>query len=165
MTVAAMDAHRVERGLSWQGVAKEMWSMSADLNARDGSHPISPSTPTAVAKGHNTTCQHALRMLAWPGRAPESFVPGENVGPETILPLPSPSRRPRWDLPSLCAALDAGRREHHLSWKDLASELECGPSQLTAIRTARYAINVVLTMRIVQLLGRPAAAFVYAADW
>ena len=45
---ATMDAQRLARGLSWTSAAKQMSDMSAELNARDGAHPISPSTLTAV---------------------------------------------------------------------------------------------------------------------
>ncbi|MFZ0128908.1 MAG: hypothetical protein WB808_05880 [Candidatus Dormiibacterota bacterium] len=47
----------------------------------------------------------------------------------------------------------------------LARELRCTPSQLTGIRTARFAIGMGLAMRVVQWLGRSAADFVHPAEW
>jgi uncharacterized membrane protein YgaE (UPF0421/DUF939 family) len=43
--------------------------------------------------------------------------------------------------------------------------LHCSEHQLTGIKTAKYAIGMTLAMRIVRWLGKPAAAFIYAARW
>jgi hypothetical protein len=74
-----------------------MWQLSADLNDRRRDHPISPSTLTGMARNPRATCQHALFMLRWLGRAPESFLPGgtEDDGP-FALPAAGPDRRLRW---------------------------------------------------------------------
>jgi hypothetical protein len=159
----AMDAQRIERGLSWQGVADEIWALSAELNARRRSHPISPATLKGFARG-DTSCQHALFVLRWLHRPPESFLVG---APEVLpaLPDPGPGRRLRWDLGLLFGALDDRRREERLTWGELALVLGCTPNQLTGIRTARFAIGMKLAMKIVQWLGRPSADFIYAAEW
>jgi hypothetical protein len=47
----------------------------------------------------------------------------------------------------------------------LAHMLGCTQSQLTGIKTARFAVGMRLAMRITQWLARPAAEFVYAARW
>ena len=160
----ALDAQRLARGLSWQGVADEIWNQSAALNARRRDHPISPETIRGMATRGNTSCQHALFMLRWLNRAPESFLPGE-VGSGHALPSAGPDRRLRWDLGRLRAALDWRRREERMTWPELARELHCTPSQLTGIRTARFAIGMQLAMRIVGWLGRPASDFIDAAEW
>jgi hypothetical protein len=95
---AALDARRVELGLSWRQVADGLWLLSSELNPRRRDHPISPSTLTRT-------------------------------------------------------------------WKQLADLLACTPSQLTGLRTARFATDMDLAMRIVQWIGRPAADFVYPARW
>lgn len=163
---AAMDAERQARGLSWRQVAAEIWHMSAELNARRNDHPISPSTLTGMARRGDCTCQHALFMLRWLGRAPEDFLASRRED-AAIVPLPrvGPDKRLRWNLRALAAALDTHRRARDLTWVEAARELRCSPSQLTGIKTARYAISLRLAMRIVGWLGQPAAAFVYAADW
>ena len=162
----ALDAQRRGRALSWQGVAKELWDQSAALNARRNDHPISASTLTSMAKRGDTSCQHALFMLRWLGRTPESFMPGLTVDTKkTVLPLAGPDQRLRWDLRKLYDSLDAQRRERSLSWPQLADELRCTPSQLSGIKRARYAIGMTLAMRIVLWLDRPACDFVYAAVW
>jgi hypothetical protein len=81
-----------------------------------------------------------------------------------------PARRrtgppPRWNLKELHAALDARRRERGLTWVQLAGVLRCTPSQLTGLRTARFATGMTIAMRSVQWLERPAADFIYAARW
>jgi hypothetical protein len=60
---AALDARRVELGLSWSGVARQLWELSFELNDRRRDHPISPSTLTSLATRRTTSCQHALFML------------------------------------------------------------------------------------------------------
>jgi hypothetical protein len=161
----ALDAQRVERGLSWRGVANEIWDMSADLNARRHDHPISPTTLTSMPKRRATSCQHALFMFRWLGRMPESFLSGGATRFGKALPSAGPDRRLRWDLARLYDALDARRREQQSTWAGLARELRCTSNQLTGIRIARYAIELNLAMKIVQWLERPAADFIYAAEW
>jgi hypothetical protein len=161
----ALDRQRQERGLSWTGVARELWSMSAELNAlRPSDHPLAPVTITNVARNGDTSCQHALFFLRWLGRTPESFMPDAECA-DVPLPEAGPDRRLRWHLGHLYAALDAQRRADGLTWKALAGELHCTTNQLTGLRTARYATSMRLAMRICRWLRRPAADFVDAARW
>jgi hypothetical protein len=162
----ALDSQRRDRGLSWQGVARELWDQSASLNALRHDHPISASTLTGMSKRRETSCQHALFMLRWLDRTPESFMPGLIFDAKrTALPLAGPDQRLRWDLQGLYDALDLARRERSLTWPELAHELHCTSSQLSGIKRARYAIGMRLAMRIVSWLARPASDFVRAADW
>jgi hypothetical protein len=162
----AMEMQRVQRGLSWRQVADQIWDQSAVLNRRRGDHPISPTTLSGIARRGDTTCQHALFILRWLGRTPESFLPLAMAHErDTALPAVGPDRRLRWDLPALYDALNARRRERRLTWRQLAGQLRCTEHQLTGIRTARFAIGMNLAMRIVQWLEQPAAAFIYAAKW
>jgi len=162
----ALDSQRRNRALSWQGVAQELWHQSAALNARRNDHPISASTLTGMAKRRDTTCQHALFMLRWLGRTPDSFMPGSTADAQrTALPFVGPDQRLRWDLQKLYAALDSQRRERSFTWPQLAHELQCRPSQLSGIKRARFAIGMRLAMRIVTWLDRPARDFVHAANW
>jgi hypothetical protein len=163
----ALDARRIELGLSWAGVANQIWEMSSDLNDRRKDHPISPSTLTNMRSTPRASCQHALFTLRWLGRTPESFLrgPGGDDDPRFALPGAGPDRRLRWSLKLVYAAMDEKRREQGLTWSVLASILECSPSQLTALRTAKFATGMDLAMRIVQWLDRPAADFVYPARW
>ena len=162
----ALDAQRQAQGLSWQGVANEIWSLSAELNDRRKDHPIAPSTIQNLGKRGATSCQHALFFLRWLGRSPESFLPGApESAPEGYLPAVGADRRLRWNLKELHAALDAQRRDRGLTWVQLAGVLRCTPSQLTGLRTARFATGMTIAMRSVQWLERPAADFIYAARW
>jgi|SRR5215471_821400 len=162
----AMDRQRIERGLSWRQVLDQIWELSADLNERRNSHPISPSTITGIAKRGDTTCQHALFFLRWLGRTPESFLSKPPADPAYgALPAAGPDKRLRWNLQALYDALNRRRMEEQLTWRELAAQIRCSEHQLTGIRTARYAIAMSLAMRIVGWLERPAAAFVYPAEW
>ncbi len=163
---AALDAQRVERGLSWQGVADELWALSTQLNVQRSDHPISPSTLTGMRTRKATSCQHALFMLRWLDRTPESFLAGTpEQTSEATLPAVGPDRRLRWNLRSLYEAMDTQRRARSLTWSQLAAVLGCTPRQLTGLRTARFATNMNLAMHLVQWLDRPAADFIYAARW
>ena len=163
---AAMEAQRAERGLSWRQVAAELWEQSDMLNASRRDHPISASTLTGIPKRRDCTCQHALFILRWLGRTPESFlVPPPSARDGVALPVVGRNERLRWDLSALAETLDARRQERGLTWKALATELRCSANQVQGLRTIRYAIGMRLAMRIVQWLDRPAAAFIYAADW
>jgi hypothetical protein len=164
---SALDARRMELGLSWRQVADQIWQLSAELNDRRHDHPISPSTLTNMADKPRTSCQHALFMLRWLGRNPESFLKGTTDGDDARFALPTagPDRRLRWSLKLLWATLDEKRRQEGLTWPQLADVLGCSPNQLTGLRTARFATGMDLAMRIVQWIGRPAADFVYPARW
>jgi hypothetical protein len=162
----ALDARRSELGLSWKAVADQIWDLSSELNSRRSDHPISPSTLTNMAKQPRTSCQHALFMLRWLERSPESFLAdGTGDDPRFALPPVGSDRRLRWALKLLYTAMDERRREATLTWPALATVLGCSPSQLTGLRTAKFATGMDVAMRIVQWLGRPAADFVYAAKW
>lgn len=162
----AMDAQRLERGLSWPKTARVVWEQSRLLNELRKDHPISPATLTGIAKRGDCSCQHALFILRWLGRSPESFLieASSEVAP-TPLPAAGEAQRLRWNLAAVYTALDARRIERGLTWRGLAQELGCTEHQLTGIRTARFAIGMRLMMRIVQWLGEPAATFVYPARW
>jgi hypothetical protein len=162
----ALDAERQARGLSWQGVANEIWGLSAELNDRRTDHPIAASTLQSLGKRGATSCQHALFMLRWLGRTPESFLAGAPAeARQGDLPAVGPDRRLRWNLKELHAALDARRRERELTWPQLATTLRCTPSQLTGLRTARFATGMNIAMKSVQWLEAPAADFIYASRW
>jgi hypothetical protein len=162
----AMDAQRIHRGLSWRQVADQIWDQSAILNHRRRDHPISPSTLTGIKRRGDCTCQHALFILRWLGRTPESFLAGVSGDASGAAPpLVGPDRRPRWNLAALYDALDGRRRERRLTWAELAGQLRCTTHQLTGIRTARFAIGMRLAMAIVQWLERPSSAYIDAAEW
>ena len=163
----ALDARRHEQGLSWRQVADQLWCQSFQLNEQRHDHPISPSTLTNMATKPGTGCQHALFMLRWLGRNPESFLTGLTDGddPRFALPPAGPDRRLRWNLKLLSATMDQKRRQDGLTWQQLADLLGCTSHRLTGLRTARFATGMDLAMRITQWIGRPAADFIYPARW
>lgn len=162
---AAFDAERLDRGLGWYEAAEELWEQSSDLNAQRMDHPLCGGAVSRLGARGETSCQYALFMLRWLGRAPEEFLTGRiiDVG-DARLPEPGPGSRLRWDLNQLHTAVNDKRQERGLTWAELAQDIGCTPSRLTNLRTARQA-DLALTMRVTQWLGRPAAAFVHAAQW
>jgi hypothetical protein len=159
---ADLDAERSARGLSWQGLADDVWELSAGLNARRDDHPISPATLRWSTTRHGVGCHHALFMLRWLGRSPEDYVAGAAV---TAMPDPGPDRRLRWDLPALAAALDERRRAEGLTWPEAAVLLHTTPAQLSGLRRVRFGVGMQVTMPIVQWLGRASTDFIVAAQW
>jgi hypothetical protein len=161
----ALDQQRTERNLSWQGAASQIWEMSSALNAQRGDHPISASTLKFLGDRGATSCQHALFILRWLDRTPESFLKGASKDAGVPLPPASDAQRPRWNLLHLYEVLNATRQEEGLTWQQVAKELHCTTHQLTGLRTAKFAIDMALAMRIVQWLARPASDFIDAAAW
>ena len=166
----AMDARRVADGLSWQGVADAIWSLSSELsterNARGlPNHPIVHATLRGIAERGDTSCQHALFILRWLQRTPESFLEGAGLEAGCALPACGPDRRPRWDLRALYEAMNAQRGERGLTWTVTAEALGCTPSQVTGLKNAKFATGMILAMRITQWVERPAAHFIYPARW
>jgi hypothetical protein len=160
----AVDARRRAQELSWPGLASEIWEQSSILNKQRKDHPISPATIRKIADG--TSCQHALFLLRWLDVPPEAFIAVPRPG-TTDVPLPraSEAQRLRWNLRELYDALNAARTARGATWQQLAGRLRCTPSQLTGLRTAKFATGMRVAMRITQALERPAADFIYAAQW
>ena len=86
----ALDARRVELSLSWRQLADQLWRLSIELNDQRRDHPISPSTLTKMAAKPRTSCQHALFMLRWLDRNPESFLAGMAHGDDPRFALLAP---------------------------------------------------------------------------
>jgi hypothetical protein len=163
---SALDTQRRDRGLGWYELADELWGQSAELNARrTADHPLCGGAVARLQQRGATSCQYALFMLRWLGRAPEDFLTGPVVDVGDVrLPEAGPDSRLRWDLSETYVLLNQQRRERELTWAALANELDCTPSRLTNFRTARLA-DMDLAMRTTQWLGQPAAAFIHPAQW
>jgi hypothetical protein len=162
---AAMDEQRRQRGLSWRQCADEIWDLSSELNERRRDHPISPATLTGMKLRGATSCQHALFILRWLDRTPESFLVGVHESPDSTFPVVGSDRRLRWNLAKLYEAMNEQRRGRGLAWAELATTLDCTSNQLTGLRRAKFATSMDLAMRITQWLERPASDFVYASKW
>ncbi len=162
----ALDAQRRDLGLGWYELADELWQQSSDLNVqRSSDHPLCGGAVQRLQERGATSCQYALFMLRWLHRAPEDFLAGPvlDVG-DVRLPEAGTDSRLRWDLNQLHTALNEQRRQQSLTWADLAEELDCTPSRLTNLRSARLA-DMDLAMRVTQWLRQPAAAFIHPAQW
>jgi len=160
----AVDVQRREQQLSWPALAAAIWDQSRTLNEQRDDHPISPATIRKLANG--TSCQHALFLLRWLDVPPERFIVVPRPGTIGVpLPAADAGQRLRWNLRKLYDAFNAARSARGATWQQAADRLHCTPSQLTGLRTAKFATGMELAMRITQALRRPAADFVYAAQW
>jgi hypothetical protein len=161
---AAVNDARRHRDLDWYELADELWDQSAQLNAQRDDHPLCGGAVSRLGARGETSCQYALYLLRWLGKAPEDFLagPARDVG-DVRLPDPGPDSRLRWDLAQLHAALNGERQRQGLAWAGLAEQIDCTPSRLTNLRTARMA-DLALTMRVTQWLRKPAAEFIHPAS-
>src|SRR4051794_22239461 len=130
--IAALDAKRAARDLNWTALAAELWQQSAELNAQLNDHCLCPGALVRTAQRRTMSCQYALTILRWIQRPPEDFLTGAvvDVG-DNRLPAAGADTRLRWDLAQLHTALNNGRREHGLTWAELADVLSTTPSRLT----------------------------------
>ena len=157
----ALDARRVELGLTWAEVTRQI---NDGFGAMPATRAIAGSTITGMRSRGSVEGDGVIQMLIWLGRAPERFVVGghDSVGEE--LARVGPNLILRWDAAALHAAIDAERTDRGLTWKQIADEIGCTPGSLTGLASSpRVAFPGV--MRIVGWLGRPAAAFTRASDW
>jgi hypothetical protein len=164
--ISALETQRVDRGLNWTALADELWQQSSELNAQLADHSLCPGALARVAgRRSSMSCQYALIILRWIRRAPEEFLAGPVVDVGDVrLPEAGKDSRLRWDLSELHTVLNERRRGRELTWGKLAEELDCTPSRLTNLRSARLA-DMELVMHITQWLGQPAARFVHPARW
>ncbi|WP_220093508.1 hypothetical protein [Flexivirga caeni] len=152
--------------MTWAAVARALWETSGELNARrPRDHPISTSAITSLRDKGRTSCQHVLFMLRWLDLPPEAFLGDGREVTDIRLPAADAAHRLRWDVRGMGATLDDRRREDDLTWPGLARHIGCQPGQLSGLRTARYATNIDLAMRVVQWLGVASTAFIYCGTW
>jgi hypothetical protein len=162
----AVDTRRRDGQLSWLALATAIWEQSRVLNERRNDHPISPNTIRKMADRGGVSCQHALFLLRWLGVPPETFIAFPQQGTAGIpLPPADETQRLRWNLRKLYGALNHARTQRGATWQRTAEHLHCTPSQLTGLRAAKFATGMGLAMRMTQALRRPAADFIYPADW
>src|SRR5262245_45956632 len=137
----ALDTERRGRGLNWYELADELWGQSSALNEqRHTDHPLCGGAVSRLQQRGATSCQYALFMLRWRGRAPEDFLTGAVVEvADARLPMAGPDRRLRWDLNEVYTSLNDERQRRGLTWAELARDLDCTPNRLTNLRTARLA--------------------------
>lgn len=146
----AMEAERDARGLSMNGMLKDIaWFGLGVLKA--------------IRDGKGTTCQHVMGPLRWLDRSPESFTPGCVDSPESALPKFG-DQALRWSIPRLYEAVDAERTARGLTWPDAAEELALGVNSLRNFSRLKYGMPMEMAMRLSRWTGRPAAAFLYAAE-
>ena len=162
----ALNARRRELGRDWGQLADDLWNQSAGLNTDlDEGHTMCGGALSRLPDRNDTSCQYAMFALRWMNQAPEDFLVGPviDVG-DTRLPEAGPDRRLRWDLGELYAAVDLQRRGRGLTWAALADAVDCSPSRLTNLRTARQA-DLALVVRLTQWLRRPAVDFIHPTRW
>ncbi len=153
----ALDAERRALGESWAQVAREV---SGHVGRASTSRPVSASTITGIRHRKVAEGDGVLQMLRWLGRAPEEFVPGATVDDQvTALPEADSDQVLRWDSAALHRAVDERRTARGMSWRQVAGEVGCGPSALTALARGGR-VHFPLVMRIVGWVDRPAAAFI-----
>jgi hypothetical protein len=163
---ATLDAARAARSLGWPELVEEINAPFKFVP----SIPISLSTIRGMGGKASVTSAVVLQVLRWLGRSPESFLGGRALAAGAdasaeSLPDVGSQRILRFDTKRLHAALDEARREHGLTWRQVASELPGFKEGMLTILATGSAIGFPRVMRITQWLGRPAAEFVRGYDW
>jgi hypothetical protein len=159
----ALDAQRKARGLSWEGLTREINAQFADSRAR----PLSSSTVSGLRTKSFVEADGVLQMLRWLGRTAESFVPGlvdEATTGATPRKLDA-HQILRFDVTALHAALDARRLERALTWAQVADEIGGANAALLTRLAKGGRVAFPQVMRVIRWVGQPAATFTRASDW
>ena len=151
----AMNAKRRKSGYT------ESEMMEALNRVNNQRVPMALETVKNMVRRRDTTCQHALHMLRWLDRTPESFL--TNAQQDAPLPFSS-EKRLYWSMPALGEAVDKEKKSRGLTWQQVADELDCTRNQASGIRKLRYGMSVHLAMRITLWLGRPSTEFIHQVD-
>ncbi len=163
-----MDKQRFERGLTWNGVARELRDVEAGLGERLGkhNHPIAASTMAKLENGSEPGCHFALGYLRWLDAIPEEFLTtGDPLGVAAPLPTTDSFHRLRWDVPRLAATMNERRVAEGLTWKALADLLGVYAGPLSSLPRLKYGTSMTMAMKLTQWLECSAASFTYAAQW
>jgi transcriptional regulator with XRE-family HTH domain len=147
----ALDAKRESSGLSEKQMMDEI---NTTINAWV---PMSLATVKNMVRRNVTTCQHALHLLRWLDKTPESFLIRTKV--DESLPF-SAEGRLYWSMRALADAVSDEKEQQSLTWNQVAQELNCTPNQVSGLRKIRYGISIHLAMRITQWLHRPSTDFI-----
>lgn len=160
----AIESQRLERGLTWAGLARQVAEHGPERGP--ARRRVASSTIRAIGTRPVAEGDGVLQILLWLDRSPESFVPGHPLADsdEARLPRVPTGQILRWDAAKLYAALDDGRSELGLTWAAVASEIGCAPGNLTGLARAQR-VTLPFVMRPVGWLGGPAAQFTRASEW
>jgi hypothetical protein len=164
----AMDKQREDRGLTWNGVTRELRDADAGVAERLGKkdHPIAASTIAKMREGQPPGCHFALGYLQWLHAVPEDFLTtGDPLGLAAPLPSTDYFHRLRWDVPRLATATNERRQAEGLTWKTLADRLGTHAGPLSSLARLKYGTSMTMAMKLTQWLGCSAATFVCAAQW
>jgi transcriptional regulator with XRE-family HTH domain len=145
----ALNDRREALGISW-----------ADVGAALG---VTAGTLRGYGARRRAEGDGVLRAVAWLGRSPESFVPGQRAVSVEML-LPGAARTLRFDARGLFAALEAERIARGLTWRDVAAE--CEVASVSALTRLRAGGRVMFpdVMRMLLWIGAPAFRFVRASS-
>lgn len=154
----ALDAARRARALTWV-------ALTAEINKPfqgTPSIPISIGTIRSMRTKRAVTSAVVLQVLRWLCRTPESFLRGNEAGPDIkeALPEPGPARILRFDTAAMYRAINDERVRRGLTWKQLARELPGFTENMLKNLANGPLIGFPYVMMIPQWLGCPAATFI-----
>jgi uncharacterized protein YfiM (DUF2279 family) len=162
---SALDSRRIERGFSWNAVAKEVSRVRETYDV----HPVNASTISGLKnKRWGVEGDGVLQMLLWLDRTPESFVPGHPgaTHPDAQLQKVTGARILRFDVPAIYARLDAQRAAGSLTWTEVAAEIG-GLYTAASLRnmSKQQRTGFPHVMRLARWLHCPASALTRVAAW
>ena len=147
--LAAVDAQRRERGLTWHALSEEL--------------RVAKSTMKGMPQRRwGIELDGVLAMTRWLGRTVESFAGGDGGPTPAPDSIGKSGRRLRFPTAALYAALDAERERRSLSWDQVAAEVwpsgPWGPDQLRNLAKGGRA-DVYNAIAICEWLGRTIQSF------
>jgi len=162
---AVINARRIDLGMSWKTVAREV----NRSDERYDVHPISSSTISGLKnKRWGVEGDGVLQMLLWLDRSPESFVPGHPgaAHADARLPRVAGSKILRFDVSSIYEKLDNLRAARVLTWAQAAAEIG-GLYNAETLRSMnkRQRTGFPHVMRLARWLHCPAVALTRVANW
>jgi hypothetical protein len=161
----AINARRINLGMSWKAVAREV----NRSDERYDIHPISSSTISGLKnKRWGVEGDGVLQMLLWLDRSPESFVPGHPGAAhrDARLPRVASSKILRFDVSSIYKKLDNLRAARGLTWAQAAAEIG-GLYNAETLRSMNKGQRTGFpqVMRLARWLHCPAAALTRVTNW
>ncbi len=152
---AALDAQRIQRGLSWSSVAKEIEERYVK---------VSPSTIKGIREKANVEGDGCLQMMLWLEKTPESFVPGLAHEDRFVL-KPASKGILRFDVEKVYRLLESKRESDEITWGEVAEQIGGLSAQMLKRFEKGGRTSFPGIMRVARWLDVPIAELTRESPW
>jgi hypothetical protein len=162
----ALNAQRLQRGLGWSQVMRQINDTYRDVDLR----PVAVSTITAMREKKSLNGDGVLQMLIWLDRTPESFVPGHpspNDAANRLVPPGRTDRILRFRPAAAFWAMDERRARRGLTWSEVAAEagVPLTKARRDNLRGGIGLLSFPSVVRIAKWLDVPIASLTIEREW